>query len=120
MSTAGQRLPLFGVEAEEDLPAVDEDGTADEIGVLGHEAQGVGAGGRVIFQIQLAVDFIACVEEGQVVAVTDDAIELLDGESLVEVDGFGFDVILYQETPGFAAGGSSGFGVELHGGLLLS
>ena len=119
MSIAGERLPLFGVEAEEDLPAVDEDGAADEIGVLGHEAQGVGAGGRGSFQIQLAVQFIASVEEGQAVAITDEAVQLVDGESLVEVDGFGFDLIVYQETPGFAAGGSSGFGVELHGVLLL-
>ena len=120
MSIAGERLPLFGVEAEEDLPAVDEDGAADEIGVLRHQAQGVGAGGRVSLQIQLAVQFIASVEEGQVVAITDEAVQLVDGESFVEVDGFGFDLIVYQETPGLAAGGSSGFGVELHGVLLLS
>jgi hypothetical protein len=53
-----------------------------------------------------------------VVAAADERIELFDAEAAVEVDGLNRDAVTGQETPGLAAGGSSGLGVEdgFHGG----
>jgi hypothetical protein len=55
------------------------------------------------------------------VALADQLIEFLGRQTFVQVDDFGLDAVFGQETPGLAAGGSSGFGVELgfgHGQYL--
>lgn len=55
------------------------------------------------------------------VAFADQFVQILGRQSSIEVDDVGFDAVIGQETPGLAAGGSSGFGVELgfgHGQYL--
>ena len=80
--------------------------------MLGHEANGPLAGGRIPLHVELPVEFVPRVEEKQVVARADEFVNLPGRETVVEVNGFDFDAMFGQETPGLAAGGSSGFGVE--------
>lgn len=55
------------------------------------------------------------------VAFSDQFVQIPGRQSFVEVDDVGLDAMFGQETPGLAAGGSSGFGVDLgfgHGQYL--
>ena len=107
--------PLFGVEAEQDAAAADDERAPDQVRVRRHQADRFFAGGRILLHVSFAVQLIPGVQERQVVALADELVELLFGQTPVEVDGLRLDAFFRQETPGFAAGGSSGFGVELHG-----
>ena len=50
------------------------------------------------------------------VALADETVQLLDGESFIEVDFFEFGSLCAKPTLRVAAAGSGGFGVELEGG----
>ena len=68
----------LGVKPKDDLGAFHQNGPLDEIGILGHEAQGFLAGRWILFHAALAVKLIAGVEEKLIVALADQVVELLD------------------------------------------
>jgi hypothetical protein len=74
---------------------------------------------RILFHVPLAVELIARIQKRAVIALADQAIELLDGEALVEIDFFEFCSLCAKPTLRVAAGGSSRFEVELEGGHMV-
>jgi len=74
------------VTAEDDAGAVHQNGTLDQVGMLRHQFQGFGARGRGFFHIAFPVEFIPGIQEFAVVAGSDQLVESVDCEALVEID----------------------------------
>ncbi len=85
---------------------------ADQIGILAHQPDRFFARGRGFFHLHFAIQLISRVEEQLVIALADQRIDLGFGQAFVEVDLFILDSLVAQETPGIAAGGSSGLQIE--------
>jgi len=80
ISTALQHSRDFRfLKSQNDLGAPYQDGPLDEIGVRGHQFQGFGARRRILLHLALAIKLVARVQERAVVALADEAIQLLDG-----------------------------------------
>lgn len=105
---------LIRVEAEHNLPALDEQRSPDQVRILRHQLDRLLAGWRIGLHAPLPVQFVARVEEQLVVALADQGVKDGWAQSLVQVDLLGLDTVLAQETPGVAAGGSGGFAPEIN------
>jgi hypothetical protein len=68
-----------------------------------------------LFHIALAVEFISGVQEFAVIAGSNQLVESVDREALVEIDFLKLDASLAKQTLRVAAGGSRGFEIEFHG-----
>jgi len=104
------------LEAQDDIPAIFQDGPLDEIRMGRHQFEGLGARRRVFLHSAFAIKLVARVEECSIVPLADQMVQLLDGESLIEVDFFEFRSLCAKPTLRVAAGGSSRFEVELQCG----
>jgi len=100
------------LKSQYDLAALHQDGPLDEIGVGGHQLQRFGARRRIFLHLALAIELVARVQKRAVVALADEAIQLLDGQSFIEVDFLEIGSLCAKPTLRVAAGGSSGFGVK--------
>ena len=78
----------------------------------GHQIQRFGSRRRIVLHLALAIKLVARVQEGAVVAVADEAVQLLDGQPFIEVDFLEIGSQCAKPTLRVAAGGSSGFGVK--------
>ena len=84
-------LPHFA--AEDDAGAIHQDGALDQVGILRHQFQGFGARGRGLFHIAFPVEFIPRIQEFAVVAGSDQLVESVDREALVEIDFLKLDAL---------------------------
>ena len=74
----------------------------------------IGARGRMLLHVALAIEFIAGIQKLAVIARADQLLELGDRESFIEIDYFEFNALFAKQTLRLAAGGSTGFQIELH------
>jgi len=91
------------VETEDDLAAFHQDGALDQVGMFGHEPQGLGARRRVLFHAVLPIELIARVEEQPVIPLADELLQAGGGESAVEIDFLKHGVLFAKQTLRFAA-----------------
>jgi hypothetical protein len=67
------------LESQNDLGALYQDGPFDEIRVRRHQIQRFGSRRRIVLHLALAIKLVARVQERAVVALADEAVQLLDG-----------------------------------------
>jgi hypothetical protein len=82
--------------------------------MLRHQLQSFGARGRRLLHAALAVELVSGIQELAVVAGTNQLVERLDREALVEIDFLKLDAFCAKRTLRVAAGGSRGFEIESH------
>ena len=100
----------FFVEAQDDAAAGNDNGPANQTGLLGHEANGLAAGGRVFGQVLFAIGTAMGIQEIGVVAGADQLFEFRDAERLLpEVAELKMKAAPLQELARFGAGGAAGF-----------
>jgi hypothetical protein len=101
------------VEAQNDSRSAHQNRPFDQVRILRHQPERLGARRRILFHAALAIEFVARIQKQLVIAIANQFVELRDGEFPIEVGLFERDALFAKQTLRFAAGGSSGLEVEL-------
>jgi hypothetical protein len=97
-----------------DAFSIDQNRALDQVGMLRHQFQRFAAGGRVLFHTTLAVKFISGIQEFAVVPGSNQMVEFIDCQALVEIDFLKLDASFAKQTLRVAASGSRRFEIEFH------
>jgi hypothetical protein len=98
------------IVTKENLRSLDHDGPPDQIRLLGHESDGLGAGRRIIFHPARSINLVPRIQKVLVIAGANQFIEVGFAQPLfVQIAQFQFNAAFKQETSRFSAGRSRRF-----------
>jgi hypothetical protein len=105
---ARQFLQFLEIEAQNDPAAANHHGTANQVGLGGHQTQGFRPSRRLLAHLLLAEEFVARIQEFPVIAVADQLIELLKGQAvLADIPQIEIGALGFEQTASLAATRSS-------------